>query len=78
MKNRFNYRHGFKITEVYMDKEFNQQEYIKEWKKKNMKQVKATYKTEFVDEFKEACSKLGIKQSDVFRKAMQEVIDKAK
>lgn len=61
-----------------MEEKFNQQEYIKEWKKKNMKQVKATYKTEFVDEFKEACAKLGIKQSDVIRKAMQDVIDQAK
>ena len=32
---------------------------------------------EFVDEFKEACKKLGIKQSDVFRKAMQDMIEKA-
>lgn len=61
-----------------MEEKFNQQEYIKEWKKKNMKQVKATYKTEFVDEFKEACAKLGITQSDVIRKAMQDVIDQAK
>lgn len=62
-----------------MEKEkFNQTEYIKEWKKKNMKQVKATYKTEFVDEFKAACDKLSLKQSDVFRKAMQEIIDQAK
>lgn len=60
------------------EKKFNQQEYIKEWKKENMKQVKATYKTEFVDQFKDACNKLGIKQSDVFRKAMQDVIDEAK
>lgn len=59
-------------------KEFNQQEYIEDWKKKNMKQVKATYKTEFVEEFKEACSKLGISQSDVIREAMKRTIDKAK
>ncbi len=59
-------------------KEFNQQEYIEDWKKKNMKQVKATYKTEFVEEFKEACSKLGISQSNVIREAMQRTIDKAK
>lgn len=59
-------------------KEFNQQEYIEEWKKKNMKQIKATYKNDFVDEFKAACKKLGITQSDVIRQAMQEIIDKAK
>ena len=44
-------------------KEFNQQEYIKAQKKKNMKQVNVTYKNDFVD---------------VFRKAMQDIIDKAK
>lgn len=58
-------------------KEFNQKKYIKEWSKKNMKQVKVSYKSEFVDEFKEACSKLGLKQSDVFRKAMQDIINQA-
>ena len=60
------------------EKEFNQKEYIKEWTKNNMKQVKATYKTEFVDEFKDACASLGIKQSDVFREAMQKIIDQSK
>lgn len=59
-------------------KEFNQQEYIKEWKKKNMKQIKATYNNDFVEEFKEACKKLGITQSDVIRQAMQDTINKAK
>ena len=59
-------------------KEFNQQEYIKEWKKKNMKQVKATFKNDFVAEFRDACVKLGIKQSDVIRQAMQDTIDKTK
>ena len=39
-----------------MEKEkFNQAKYMREWQKENMKQVKASYKTEFVDEFKEAC-----------------------
>ena len=60
-----------------MAEKFNQKEYIKRWGKENMKQVKASYKTEFVDEFKEACKKLGIKQSDVIRKAMQDTIEKA-
>jgi metal-responsive CopG/Arc/MetJ family transcriptional regulator len=61
-----------------MEKEkFNQAKYMREWQKENMKQVKASYKTEFVDEFKEACKKLGIKQSDVIRKAMQDMIEKA-
>ena len=57
---------------------FDQKEYIKEWSKQNMKQVKVSYKTDFVDSFKESCKKLGISQSDVFRAAMQEIIDKAK
>lgn len=57
---------------------FNQKAYTQEWDKKNMKLAGARFKKEFVDEFKEACSKLGIKQSDVFRKAMQDVIDQAK
>ena len=63
---------------VKMEKEkFDQAKYMREWQKENMKQVKASYKTEFVDEFKEACKKLGIKQSDVIRKAMQDMIEKA-
>ena len=59
------------------NKKFDQVKYMREWQKENMKQVKASYKTEFVDEFKEACKKLGIKQSDVIRKAMQYTIEKA-
>lgn len=46
--------------------------------KNNMSVVSGKYKTEFVNEFKEACSILDIKQSDVFRKAMKETIDRAK
>ena len=49
------------------NKKFDQVKYMIEWQKENMKQVKASYKTEFVDKFKEACKKLGIKQSDVIR-----------
>ena len=59
------------------NKKFDQVKYMREWQKENMKQVKASYKTEFVDEFKEACKKLGIKQSDVIRKSMQDMIEKA-
>lgn len=59
------------------NKKFDQAKYMREWQKENMKQVKASYKTEFVDEFKEACKKLGIKQSDVIRKAMLDTIEKA-
>lgn len=48
-----------------------------EWKKRNMKGISMMYKTEFVEKFRNACNELGIKQSDVFRKAMQDVIDQA-
>ena len=59
------------------NKKFDQAKYMREWQKENMKQVKASYKAEFVEEFKNACKKLNIKQSDVFRKAMQDTIKKA-
>lgn len=57
---------------------FDQNEYIKEWSKNNMARISGSYKKEFVQEFREACHKLGIKQSDVYRQAMQDVIDRAK
>lgn len=60
------------------EKKFDQMEYQKEWQKKNMKQVKASYKADFVDEFKAACEVLGITQSDVIREAMDQVILRAK
>ena len=57
---------------------FDQNKYMNGWKKNNMKQVSAGYKTEFVEEFKVSCQKLGISQSDVFREAMQATIEKAR
>lgn len=57
---------------------FNENEYKREWRKENMKTVRGTYKNEFVNEFKEACKKLGITQSDVIREAMEMTIQKAK
>lgn len=54
------------------DSNFNQNAYIAQWKKENMKSIHACFKNDFVDSFKEACKTLGIKQSDVFRKAMEE------
>ncbi len=57
--------------------DFNQNEYIKEWKKKNMKMVRATFKNDFVNEFKEACKTLGISQADAIREAMENTIKKA-
>lgn len=57
--------------------EFNQIKYQNDWKKQNMKQVGGSYKTEFVDEFKAACKKLDVSQSEVIRAAMEETIRKA-
>lgn len=60
------------------DQPFDQMKYIQEWGKQNMAMAGSRYKKEFVEEFKAACRTLGIKQSDVFRKAMEETIAKAK
>lgn len=60
------------------DQPFDQMKYIQDWKKQNMANVGASYKKDFVEEFKEACHTLGVKQSDGFRKAMEEIIEKAK
>ncbi len=59
-------------------KPFDQSAYIAQWTKENMTAVTGRYKKEFVQEFKEACAFLGVKQSQVIKQAMQEVIDKAK
>lgn len=56
---------------------FNQKEYLAEWSKKNMLFVRGQYKKEFVLEFKAACKKLGVSQSEVIRAAMEETIRKA-
>ncbi len=56
---------------------FDQNEYIKQWSKENMTRISGSYKKEFVQSFRDACKKLGIKQSDVYREAMQAVIDQA-
>ena len=50
---------------------------MSDWKKENMGSVSVRYKKSFVDQFKQACTELGITQSEVFRKAMQETINKA-
>lgn len=60
-----------------MAEKFNQSKYQNEWIKTNMRSVSAKYKKEFVEEFKEACTTLNLKQSDVFRDAMQQVINNA-
>lgn len=55
--------------------DFDQSKYINEWAKEKMGRISIAYKKEFVDEFKEACKALGLKQSQVFRDAMRQVID---
>lgn len=57
--------------------EFDQLQYIQEWKKGNMLQVGASYRRDFVLQFREACEKLGVKQSEVIRQAMIDTIEKA-
>lgn len=59
-------------------KTFDQSKYINEWAKKNMGHINVQYKRDFVDEFKEACKTLNIKQSQVFREAMEKTIEEAK
>lgn len=51
---------------------------INGWKKENMALVGASYKKEFVQEFKEACKKLDLRQSDLIRDVMEQTIEKAK
>lgn len=57
---------------------FNQIKYQNQWKKERYKLVGASFKNEFVEEFRKSCQKLGVKQSEIFKKAMEEVIEKAK
>lgn len=57
--------------------DFDQQKYQNDWNRKNMKRVSADFKAEFVDEFREALTKLDLKMSDVIRQAMIDTIQKA-
>ena len=57
---------------------FDQKSYMYEWSKENMKSISCRYKSDFVDEFKEACKILGLKQSDVIREAAAKTIELAK
>jgi len=50
----------------------------KKYQKAKMTIVSARFKNEFVEEFKEACAKLGITQSEVIREAMNKTIKKSK
>lgn len=51
--------------------------YQQEWKKKNMAEIRAKYKKEFVEDFRAACEKLGVKQSEIIRAAAEAVIERA-
>lgn len=50
----------------------------KKYAKANIKKLSCSYPSEFVEEFRDTCKKLDIKQSDVIREAMEAVIEKAK
>ena len=52
--------------------------YMNTWIKKNYMRVGGSYPKAFAQEFKDACKQLGLSQSEVFKKAMQETIEKAK
>lgn len=57
---------------------FDQNKYMQEWSKENMLAVSVRYNKQFVEDFREALKVLNLKQSDVIRVAMQDIIDKAK
>lgn len=57
---------------------FDDVAYRQEWNRKNMKSVGASYRADFVDEYKAAAKKLGLKTSDLIRKVMEDVIEQAK
>ena len=52
--------------------------YMNTWLKENYMRVGGSYPKAFAQEFKDACKQLGLSQSEVFKKAMQETIEKAK
>lgn len=50
----------------------------KKWQKDNMLSISVKYKKDFILEFRQALEKLDLKQSDIFRQAMQDIINKSK
>lgn len=48
------------------------------YRKEKLMAINGAYKTDFVLEFKEACKILGIAQSQVIKKAMEETIANAR
>lgn len=65
------------MARLKSDAPFDQKKYNQKWSTENMATISGRYKKEFVQSFRDACAKLGIKQSDVYRDAMQSIIDKA-
>ncbi len=45
--------------------------------KNNIEKLSCSYPTEFVNQFKDTCKNLNIKQAEFIRKTMQQVIDEA-
>lgn len=52
--------------------------YMNTWIKENYTRVGGSYPKEFVQQFKDACKALGVSQSEVFKKAMENTINLAK
>ncbi len=52
--------------------------YMNTWIKENYMRVGGSYPKAFAQEFKDACKQLGLSQSEVFKKAMKETIEKTK
>ena len=50
----------------------------KKYQKNNMLSISVKYKKDFILEFRQALKKLDLKQSDIFRQAMQDIINKSK
>lgn len=52
--------------------------YMNTWIKENYMRVGGSYQKAFAQECKDACKQSGVSQSEVFRNAMQETINKVK
>ena len=50
----------------------------KKYQKNNMLSISVKYRKDFVLEFRQALEKLDLKQSDIFRQAMQDIIEESK
>ena len=61
-----------------MEKEkFNQVKYQNEWLKKNYTKIGVSCRSDFVDEFRNACKALGRTQAQVLKEAMKRTIEEA-